>query len=155
MMHERWDAPKPFEKDPFPTLHATGFGVASLMVVSAEVENAVDHQCDEFLIEGPPPFPCLTYGSWNGNYHVAQQPRAQAQGLRQTGFPRGKRQDVRRAILAPKLAIESAHTPIGNKCQTKVRRRLPHMREHGLHQSPDSSLAELHGSNLILEENRH
>jgi len=127
MMHEGRDAPKPFEKDLFLPLHATGLRVASLMVVSAEMEYAVDHQCNEFLIEGPPPFPCLTYGSRNGNHHVAQQPRAQAQGLRQTGFPRGKRQDVRRAIPTPKSVVQSAHTPIPDKGQPKFRRRLPDM----------------------------
>ena len=114
-MHKTGNVPKPFEKDPFPPLHATGFGVASLMVVSAKVENAVDHQGDEFLIKGSPPFLSLTHGRRNGNHHVAQQPHAQAHGMRQTGFPRRKRQDVRRAIFVPKPVVQLTHTPIADE----------------------------------------
>jgi len=124
-MHETRDVPKPFEKDLFPPLHATSFGVASLMVVSAEVENAVDHQGDEFLIEGPPRFFSLTHRRRNGNHHVAQLPRTQVHAMRQTGFPRGECQDVRRAILIPKPVVQSTHMPIADEGQSQFGRRLP------------------------------
>ena len=124
-MHKTRDVPKSLEKDPFPPLHATGFGLASLVVISAEVENAVDHQGNEFLIEGMPPFSCLSHGRRNGDYDVAQQPRAQVHAMRQTGFPRGECQDVRRPTLVSKPVVQSTHTPIADEGQSQFGRRLP------------------------------
>ena len=149
------DPPEPSKNRPFPSLHPTGLSLALLMVISAEMQNPMDQQHDDFLIKRTLSIPGLAHGRRNGDHDIAQQAGRQARAMRQTGFPRRKRQNVRRAILAPKLPIEAAHATITDKRQAQFRRRFPNVAKHGLRQSPEPRFVELHGSNLGLEQNRH
>ena len=100
------------EDFPLPRFHALGLGgTAALMIVTKQMENAVQQQKDQLMLVGDAGFGGIPRRRLGGNHHVAKQFGAEI-----PPFPlaHGKGDDVGRLIPLQVVAIDDPDFGIVN-----------------------------------------
>jgi hypothetical protein len=91
-------------------MHPARFFLTPLMIVAAEMQNAVDQEHYQLLVKRSLTLFGLAGCSRHGNHHITKQLRG---GIKR--FTRGKCQHVCRAILAAIPTIETPHPLIAHE----------------------------------------
>jgi hypothetical protein len=136
-------------------MHPARFVLTPLMIVTAEMQNAMDQEHRQLLVQRSLALFGLTDCGWHGNYHIAQHLRRAACGVRRAGFSHGKGQYVGRAILAPIPTIETPHPPIAHEQEAHLRRRFPDLGKNRLRRSFQACSVKRETSDLTLHMDRH
>jgi hypothetical protein len=135
---------------PFPTMHPARFLLTPLMIVAAEMQNAMDQEHRQLFVKRSLTLFGLAGCSRHGNHHVTKQACGGMERL-----PRGKGQHVGRAILAPIPTIETSHPLIADEHDAQLRRSFPDIGKNRPCQSIQARLIKRDTSNLTLHMNRH
>ena len=144
-------------------MHSARFFLASLMIVTTKMQNAVDQQEGDLLIHGLLGFFRLSPGCGNRDHHITQHILQTAQGpvlsqstdVRRDGFAHRKCQHIGRAILTPIPTIETPHPLIAHEEDTQLRRRFPHIGKNRSCQPTQMRHINRYTSNMTLYMDRH
>jgi hypothetical protein len=131
-------------------MHPARFFLTPLMIVTAEMQNAVDQEHRQLFVQRSLALSRLAGCRRHGNYHVTKQASVGMGRL-----PHGKCQHVGRAILAPIPTIETPHPLIAHEHDAQLRRRFPDIRKNHSRQSIQARLVKPYTSNLTLHMDRH
>jgi hypothetical protein len=103
-------------------MHPARLFFTPLMIVAAEMQNAVDQQSGDFLVQGLPSLFRLSTRYGYRDYHIAQHARRMTWDVRRAGFPHRKGQHVCRAILTSIPTVEASHSLIAHEQDAQLRR---------------------------------
>jgi hypothetical protein len=131
-------------------MHPACFFLTPLMIVTAEMQNAVDQEHHELLVKRSLALFGLAGCSRHGNHHVTEQLCRRMQRL-----PRGEGEHVGRAILASIPTIEAPHPLITHEHDAELRRSFPDIGKNRSCQSIQVRLVKRETSNLALHMDRH
>ena len=101
-------------------MHPACVFLAPLMIVAAEMQNAVDQEYCQLFVQRSLALSGLASCRRHSNHHVTEQVCG-----RIGRFPHGKGQHVGRAILAPVPTIETPHSLIAHEQDAQIRGRFP------------------------------
>ena len=90
------------------------------MIVSEQVEQAMDKEHYDLAIQGMPRLCCLSDGDGNGNDKITQYLRLD---MGEASFPERERQDISGLVPAPVSAVQRTHRTISDKEDAQLRVR--------------------------------
>jgi len=131
-------------------MHPARFFLTPLMIIAAEMQNAMDQEHRQFLVQRSLTLFRLADCRRHGNHHVTKQACGGMGRL-----THGKGQHVGCAILAPIPTIETPHPLIAHEQDAQLRRRFPDIGKNRPRQSTQARLVKPYTSNLTLYMDRH
>ena len=136
-------------------MHPTRFSLISLMIVAAEMQNAVDQKNRQLFIQRPLTLLGLAGCRRHSNDYVTKHYRSEGYGVSGAGFSHSKGQHISRTILATIPTVETSHSPIPYEQDTQFTRGCPHSGKNRPRQLIQARLVKRHLSDMALHMDRH
>jgi hypothetical protein len=120
------------------------------MVISAQMQNAVNEEYGQFMIDTPLMTARLTNGLWQGNDDIPQQGRWRA-----GPFPGRKGQHIRGVITMTKASIQAAHPVVAYDFEAEQRLAFTDGLEDTIGEAPERREAQRPPRKPHADHDRH
>jgi hypothetical protein len=136
-------------------MHPTRFFFIPLMIVAAEMQNAMDQKNRQLFIQRSFALLGMAGCRRHSNYYVTKHYRSEGYGVRGEGFSHGKGQHISRTIFAPIPTVETPHSPIPYEQDTQFTRGCPNSGKNRPRQLIQARLVKRHLADMTLHMDRH
>jgi hypothetical protein len=104
--------PKSPTQLPLFPLHTQSVCSTPFMVISAQMQHAVDQQCRQLFLQRPAGSLSLALSRRQGNHDVPEMGSHLVEAVRRSRLTKRKRQHIGASVLLPEPVIEPSHPPV-------------------------------------------